>query len=72
MSPESFGFFSKTVRDSSSYKNPEIADIDFEVTWTELYHPEWQTKADAVRAFGARHYTNCVQGLAMSLTKKGK
>ena len=72
MSPESFGFFSKTVRDSSNYKNPELADIDFEVAWSELYDQTWQSKNDQARAFGVRHYNHVVQGLAMSLTKKGK
>ena len=70
LSPESFGFFSEEVRKRSGYKNPEVKDIDFDVTWSELWDPQWQSKSDSARAFAARHYLNCVQGLAMSLTKK--
>jgi SAM-dependent methyltransferase len=70
LSPESFGFFSKETREASNYKNPEVADIDFDLSWSELYDPGWQSKADNVRAFATRHYCNVVMGLAMSLTKK--
>jgi hypothetical protein len=72
LSQESFGFFSAEVRKSSGYKNPAIEDIDFEVTWSELYPPEWQSRSDATRAFATRHYNNVIMGMAMSLTKKGK
>jgi SAM-dependent methyltransferase len=70
LSPESFGFFSKETREASNYKNPEVADIDFDLSWSELYDPGWQSKADNVRAFASRHYVNVIMGLAMSLTKK--
>lgn len=70
LSPESFGFFSSEVRKRSNYVNKELNDIDFDLQWAELYPAEWQAKADNVRTFAARHYTNCLSGLAVTLTKK--
>lgn len=72
LSPESFGFFSKEVRERSQYAHPELNDIDFEIQWAEMYPPDWQTKADTVRSFAARHYTNVLQGMVVTLTKKEK
>jgi hypothetical protein len=72
LSPESLGFFSAEVRKRSSYDNPKLRDIDFDLQWAEMYPPDWQTRSDKVREFGARHYNNVLIGLSVTLTKKGK
>lgn len=72
LSPESFGFFSSEVRKRSNFTHPALEDIDFDLQWAEMYGPDWQNKADAVRSFAARHYTNALVGLNVTLTKKGK
>jgi hypothetical protein len=72
LSPEAMGFFSKDVRERSSYKNPKLEDINFDLSWSEIYPPDWTTKADSVRQFAAKHYTNVLMGMDFVLVKKGK
>lgn len=70
LSPQSFGFYCADVRKRSNYNNPALDDIDFDLTWNELYGPDWQSKSDTSRTFAAKHYNDVVVGLVVTMTKK--
>jgi hypothetical protein len=70
LSPESFGFFSADVRKRSNYTDKRLEGINFDLTWSEMYSADWETKSDLTRSFAAKHYTNALQGLVVTMTKK--
>jgi hypothetical protein len=43
---------------------------DFQVTWAFIFGPPWNSRAPEAQAFAVNHYTNVVQDMSATLTKR--
>ena len=67
---ETFGFFNAQTRKDSEYEHPALKGIDFDIQIAPMFFPEWNAKSKDATQFAMKHYTNVVQGLSVTLTKR--
>lgn len=68
---ESFGFFSKSVRDASKYTNPVLNGIDFDLTFAPIISEKYKTRPEQFLNFATEHYLEFTKGYLVTMTKKG-
>jgi predicted SAM-dependent methyltransferase len=69
ISEDTFNYFNKAWREARQLDHYDIKS-DFIVTHELSLKPEWKMRSEEARKFAIRHYTNVVDEIKVTLTKK--
>jgi predicted SAM-dependent methyltransferase len=69
ISEQTFDYFDKAWREKRALGHYDIKS-DFLKTHEFILNPEWKMRSEEARNFAIRHYTNVVEELRITLTKK--
>ena len=65
---QSFLYFNKGWRETNKIETTLICDFDF--TYGYSFEPETESRNNDSKSFWVKRYSNCVEGLHITLTKK--
>jgi hypothetical protein len=66
---DSFGFFNKAIREKMGINGDRNIKCDFDYTGGYAMDPALAQRAQEAQQFGAKHYTNAILAVVVTLTK---
>jgi SAM-dependent methyltransferase len=69
ISEASFLYFDKRWREANQLDHYHVT-CDFEAVYAYSWYPDWAVRNEEARAFAAKHYTNVIMDIHVSLVKR--